>query len=169
LESPVFLKLEYVEDPKKHVVLRGVTEQSLEAFYRNLRQTIQSERAGKEVKQALVFIHGFNVSFEDAARRTAQLMYDLKFKGAPIFYSWPSQRAFLDYAVDETNVEWTVPHLEQFLHEIAANSGAEKIYLIAHSMGNRCLAKVEDSHKPVTSISRSHPHRAGHRCRQFQE
>jgi hypothetical protein len=152
LESPVFLKLEYVEDPTKHVVLRGVTEQSSDAFYRNLRQTIQ--RAGKQVKQALVFVHGFNVSFEGAARRTAQLRYDLKFKGAPIFYSWPSQHAILDYAVDETNVEWTVPHLEQFLHEIAANSGAEKIYLIAHSMGNRCLTNALRRLKMPTSPSR---------------
>ena len=32
--------------------------------------------------------HG--VTFKDAARRTAQMAYDLGFPGAPVFYSWPS-------------------------------------------------------------------------------
>ena len=51
------------------------------AFYELLRQTVnQSAR-----RELFVFIHGFNVSFEDAARRTAQIHYDLKFDGAESF------------------------------------------------------------------------------------
>ena len=34
-------------------------------------------------------------------RRTAQIAYDLKFEGAPIVYSWPSQEGLLSYTVDE--------------------------------------------------------------------
>ena len=37
-------------------------------------------------KDAFVFIHGFNVAFEDAVMRTAQIAYDLGFDGAPILY-----------------------------------------------------------------------------------
>src|SRR5262249_2696270 len=33
----------------------------------------------------------FNVTFEDAVRRRAQIAYDLQFPGTPIRYSWPSQ------------------------------------------------------------------------------
>jgi esterase/lipase superfamily enzyme len=40
-------------------------------------------------KQAFVFVHGFNVSFENALRRTAQIAYDLNFDGAPFLFSWP--------------------------------------------------------------------------------
>ena len=87
-------------------------------------------------------MHGYNVSFEDAARRTAQIAYDLKFDGAPIFFSWPSQAGILEYTVDETNVSWAAPHLLRFLTEVAEQSGAERIHLIAHSMGNRALTSA---------------------------
>ena len=88
------------------------------------------------------FIHGYNVTFEDAARRTAQMSYDMGFSGAPVFYSWPSQGEIADYTVDENTVDWTVPHLKEFLSMVAAESGAQKVHLIAHSMGNRAMTNV---------------------------
>jgi esterase/lipase superfamily enzyme len=90
-------------------------------------------------KKAFVFVHGFDVTFEDAARRTAQLAYDLKFQGVPIFYSWPSRGELAGYPADEATIDWVKPHLKQFLEEVAARSNATSIYLIAHSMGNRAL------------------------------
>ena len=63
----------------------------------------------------------------------------MKFDGAPIFYSWPSQGGLLRYTVDETNAAWTMPNLKQFLLSVAQRSGAESVHLIAHSMGNRPL------------------------------
>ncbi len=109
----------------------------------SLLSVIDDAAAGKtgDYREALVFVHGFSVSFEDAARRTAQLAYDLKFAGAPIFFSWPSrgQLSPLDYTADEESARWAVDDLQRFLQEVAAKSGASKVYLIAHSMGNRCL------------------------------
>ncbi len=138
LESPSILKLEFHENPARHIVLLAVTPLSGEAFYSQLGARLeQSQQRG-----VFVFVHGFNVTFEDAARRTAQIAYDLGFNGAPILYSWPSQGALGEYTVDETNVEWTIPHLKLFLKEIVARSGARTIHLIAHSMGNRALARA---------------------------
>jgi pimeloyl-ACP methyl ester carboxylesterase len=109
----------------------------------SLLNVIDDAAAGKtdDYRQALVFVHGFGVSFEDAARRTAQLAYDLKFDGAPMFFSWPSRGRFspLDYTTDEESARWAVDDLERFLKDIAGRSGASKVYLVAHSMGNRCL------------------------------
>lgn len=138
LESPSVLRLEFREDPQRHVVLLGVHPEPAERFYAELRASVAQSRA----KQALVFIHGYNVGFAEAARRTAQIAYDLKFDGAPIFYSWPSQGKLLSYAVDETNVVWTVPHLKEFLTSVARRSGATSVHLIAHSMGNRALTSA---------------------------
>jgi esterase/lipase superfamily enzyme len=59
--------------------------------------------------------------------------------GAPIFYSWPSNGKTADYFKDETNITWSTPHLEEFLGLIAQKSGAERIHIIAHSMGNRAV------------------------------
>ncbi|HLA85496.1 MAG TPA: alpha/beta hydrolase, partial [Thermoguttaceae bacterium] len=135
LESPSIFKLEFNEDPEKHVVLMKVERQEPDDFYDQLRRRMdESER-----REAFVFVHGYNVTFENAARRTAQLAHDLHFDGAPIFYSWPSQGGLLKYTVDETNVAWTVPHLRQFLFEVAKKTGSKRIHLIAHSMGNRAL------------------------------
>jgi esterase/lipase superfamily enzyme len=135
LESPSILSLEINEDPEKHVVLMGVQRQEPDAFYEQLRQRI----AESQQREAFVFVHGYNVTFENAARRTAQLAHDLKFDGAPIFYSWPSQGGLLQYTVDETNVVWTVPHLKDFLLAVAQKTDAKRVHLIAHSMGNRAL------------------------------
>jgi len=138
LEAPSIFKLDFVKNPTKHVVLMDIEEKDSDAFFSELRNRVELGTS----KDAFVFVHGFNVTFEDAARRTAQLAYDLKFQGAPIFYSWPSQGGLFQYAVDETNVVWTVPHLREFLKEIAAQSGAQSIHLIAHSMGNRALTSA---------------------------
>jgi len=138
VEAPTILRLEVREDPTKHVVLLGAYPQDAAEFYEQLRNRVSSSPK----KDAFVFVHGYNVTFEDAARRTAQMAYDLNFEGAPIFYSWPSQAQLAAYTVDENNVEWTVPHLKEFLMDVAQQSGAESICLIAHSMGNRALTKA---------------------------
>jgi esterase/lipase superfamily enzyme len=102
-----------------------------------------TSRSGQ--RNVLVFIHGFNVTFEEAVRRTAQIAYDLRFDGVPITYSWPSQGSVkpIDYTTDETNVEWTEPHLRRFLVDLRTAVPADvQIDLIAHSMGSRALSKV---------------------------
>jgi len=135
LESPSILRLEFNEDPEKHVVLMKVQREEPDEFYQQLRQRVDQDPR----REAFVFVHGYNVTFENAARRTAQLTHDLHFDGAPIFYSWPSQGGLLQYAVDEENVVWTVPHLKAFLLGVAEKTKARRIHLIAHSMGNRAL------------------------------
>lgn len=138
VERPSIFRLEFSEDPRKHVVLLDVQQETPDEFYSALKAKV----AASPRDEAFVFVHGYNVTFEDAARRTAQLAYDLKFEGAPIFFSWPSQGGLLQYAVDETNVAWAVPHLKEFLVSVARRSGAGSIHLIAHSMGNRALTSA---------------------------
>lgn len=91
---------------------------------------------------ALVFIHGYNNTFEDAARRLGELAYHLKFAGPVLLYSWPSEGSLRKYMVDENNVEWTEPHLQAVLQTLLQHNGAKKVHLLAHSMGNRALTKV---------------------------
>ena len=138
LEEPSILRLEFSSDPEKHVTLMSVDVTKKSRFLNELRSRVNSS----EDKQAFIYIHGYNNSFEYVARRTAQMTYDLAFDGAPIFYSWPSQATFEGYPVDETNVQWTLPHLKSFLKDVAEQSQAESVYLIAHSMGNRALTRA---------------------------
>lgn len=142
LESPSIWRLEFRQNPAKHVVLLALEEHSRETYLSRLAARVRASGS----KAALLFVHGYNVTFEDAARRTAQLHYDLGFDGAPVFYSWPSRGEFAAYPVDETNVQWTHVHLVQFLSEFVAGSDAEHIYVIAHSMGNRAVTRALSSY-----------------------
>ncbi len=138
IEEPSIFKFEWNEDPANHVVLLEIKKHNKDKYFKMLREEISSS----DVKEAFIFIHGYNVTFEDAARRTAQMSFDLKFKGTPVFYSWPSKGATWGYTSDEVDIQWTEPHLKQFLNDFLKTSKADHVYIIAHSMGNRALAKV---------------------------
>jgi esterase/lipase superfamily enzyme len=138
LESPSLLRFEVTEDPQKHVIIRRTLHKPEQEFYAELRDVVSRS----DEDEAFVFIHGYNVSFENAVRRTAQMAYDLKFNGAPVCYSWPSQGELASYTYDESSIDWTAVQLETFLDRLRRDSGARKIHLIAHSMGNRILVQA---------------------------
>lgn len=138
LESPSWIHLEFRPDPNKHVVLLNVNQLGSDPFYRQLSERV----AGSRQKEVVVFVHGFNNSFEEAARKTAQLTWDLRFDGAPILYSWPSRNSLLKYTEDEDTVQWTAFHLRAFLDELVQRIDPKKIHLLAHSMGNRALTSA---------------------------
>jgi esterase/lipase superfamily enzyme len=135
VERPSIWRLEFHADPEKHMILQKVESEQKDLFFREVSGSVSASPA----KDAFVFVHGYNVSFEDAAIRTAQLAYDFGFKGAPIFYSWPSKDSLLGYFADEQSVAETTGNLKQFLQDVADSSGATTVHLIAHSMGNRAL------------------------------
>jgi esterase/lipase superfamily enzyme len=132
IERPSVWKLEFREDPAKHVVLLSVQPLAPAGWRKDVRNSV----AESPDRAALVFVHGFNVDFASAARRTAQMKYDLGFRGAAILYSWPAPS---NYVECEGNAIWTLPHLMEFLTEYVQQSGAQRIHLIAHSMGTRVL------------------------------
>lgn len=146
LERPSLLRFEIREDTSEHVVLHSAVQLDENDFHERLGQTL-SQSAGGEI---LVFIHGYNVDFQSAVRRTAQIAVDLPFRGVPICYSWPSQGKLLGYTVDESNVAWSTPHLKTFLLELSRRSGAQSINVVAHSMGNRAMTSA------VSEISLEH-------------
>jgi len=132
------MRLELGEDETKHVILREVIIQNKDNFFVDMAVTVRASAKAS----AFLFVHGYNVTFEQAARRTGQIAYDLGFDGAPVFYSWPSQGATIAYTVDERNIEWAQQNLKGFLKEFFERSNAQNVYLIAHSMGNRALTRA---------------------------
>jgi esterase/lipase superfamily enzyme len=122
----------------QYVLLDKVTPLEKSEFVRQLHQQISDSR----FKDVFIFVHGYNNTFEDAARRTAQMAYDLDFDGTPMLYSWPSQGSASAYAVDEAAVGISGRRLADFLETVVTLSGAQRIHLIAHSMGNRALIEA---------------------------
>lgn len=137
IERPSYWRLEFSEDPEKHVVLQSVSMQDKATYFDQLANKIAANG-----KSTFLFVHGYNVSFADAARRTAQITFDLRFDGEPVFYSWPSQAETTGYTIDEANIEWAKFNMKNFLKDYLTKSKADDIYLVAHSMGNRGLTKA---------------------------
>jgi len=138
VEEPNWWRFEFSEDPEKHITIASIKELDGDNYFQTIKDSIKNT----DGKNALIFIHGYNVSFEDAAKRTGQMAYDLEFKGIPAFYSWPSQAKVSNYTVDEASIKWSQPHIESFIEDFAAKSGVDNIYLIAHSMGTRGLTNA---------------------------
>jgi esterase/lipase superfamily enzyme len=138
VERPKWYKLEFSEDPKKHVMLLNLETVDKDDFF----SEIKSRAAAEAGSEALIFIHGYNVAFPDAIQRTAQIAFDLDFHGVPIAFSWPSQAALEGYTIDQENAVWSVPHLSQFLVDLQETTDLESIHIIAHSMGTRVLTQA---------------------------
>ncbi len=138
VERPAWFRLEFRESPEKHVAILRLERLPPDGFAARLA----GAAARKPDQEALLFVHGYNVRFAEAVRRTAQLAFDLGGTLVPVCFSWPSAGALLRYAGDRENAEWAVPHLAQFLGEVVARGGARRIHLAAHSLGTLCLCRA---------------------------
>ncbi|OYY60775.1 MAG: hypothetical protein B7Y51_11275 [Burkholderiales bacterium 28-67-8] len=96
-------------------------------------------RARRQAKSALVFVPGFNVSFDAAVQQAAQLASDIDFDGSVFVYAWSSPGVVHRLAADAPAAERATAGLVEFADQIARSSGADKIHLIANGMGNQVL------------------------------
>jgi esterase/lipase superfamily enzyme len=144
-ERPRWWKLQFREDPAKHVVVQSLQELSFSDFGARAKATL--EQGSK--KEVMLFVHGYNVGFGDAVVRTAQIAYDLHFEGLATLYSWPSEGSVPRYVIDETNVAWSRPRFAQFLAMLRDRIGAETVHILAHSMGSRLVAETMASLVPL--------------------
>lgn len=124
-------------NPEKHVILQHLSTQET-AQLLNLMNA--EARFGN--RAVLAYVHGFNTSFEKAARRMGQMAYDLDWQGASFFYSWPSQAVATEYLVDDTTADRSIRVMKQVLADLGSLPDADRIVLIAHSMGTRVLSEA---------------------------
>ena len=129
----------------EYVFLTRITTSGRETFTATLQDAIFYD--GSDA--ILLFVHGFNVAFDEALVRTAQLSHDLSRNesydvGIPVLYSWPSAgNVSLDfYHGDRDRSIKSAPYLEEFLDLITEDIDVDRINIIAHSMGNRLLTKA---------------------------
>ena len=133
IERPKWYRFEFRNDTAKHVFTVASTLLDKAAFF----QGVERDSLPDAPRSALLFVHGYNVSFDAATLRTAQLAYDLNFPGPALLFSWPSQGAAADYPADEDRIAWATHDIEDFIADALANTHLQHLYVIAHSMGNR--------------------------------
>ncbi len=140
---------EEAEDPNKHFTMKDLKSLTRDEFLSVVKARLAASTNYKD--HALVFIHGYNTSFDNAAYRTAQVAYDLKFDGAPFLYSWPSGGSVASYTYDRESVEQARSYLHEFLDLVVKDSGAKSVSIIAHSMGNQLMLDVLRDMRPNTA------------------
>lgn len=91
-----------------------------------------SAATGRDV---LLFVHGYNETFESAARSAAQLSHALEFQGRTALFAWPSGGALLDYGYDRESALWSREGFVQALRALVNNPTVGRVHIVAHSMG----------------------------------
>jgi esterase/lipase superfamily enzyme len=148
VERPWVVKIPYFdvtiyaekEDPKSHFTVKEIKALTKEELLAQVKARLGASKLFKD--QAVVFVHGYNTSFDNALYRTAQIAYDLDFDGATFLYSWPSGGAVASYTYDRESAQASEPYLREFLEMVVKQTGAKQVSIIAHSMGNQPLMDV---------------------------
>jgi esterase/lipase superfamily enzyme len=125
------------DEPLKVVAIEPGSPQSVAADIQFCLKALRSDE-----REVLLFVHGYNVTFESAALRAAQIGRDLFLPGPVAFYSWPSEAHTLRYTADEAMIGITVPKFVAFLQMLLDIPDVQAVNIIAHSMGNRLLHRA---------------------------
>lgn len=149
--------------PQESFKVSNVSSLSEDDFFQAISNALwQDVGTGPTTKDdVVVFIHGYNNSFRFSCVRFAQLVYDTRFEGKPVLFSWPSNggdslmdeiTGIASYGSDGADAKASVNSLAHVLREVAADrrkpEGAPAkrgdIHLIAHSMGCQLLVDALD-------------------------
>jgi esterase/lipase superfamily enzyme len=124
-----------------HKFFRFLTHRSIE----NL-DGIKSSIEAKPHSDILVFVHGFNVKFEEAIARAAQIAYDVKFQGPVLAFTWPAGAGsgLLDSALisrtynqNQANAKATIDTFVEYLQFLSTLNA--RVHIMVHSMGHQIV------------------------------
>jgi esterase/lipase superfamily enzyme len=120
------------------------------------RVDIQAGDAGEQIAQALrgrdslLYVHGYNNTFESAMAEVAQLVPGTGFAGNAVLFSWVSKGGLLDYNHDRESALIARDQLADVLASILNDPFGAKVHIVAHSMGTlvtlEALRSYRDRH-----------------------
>jgi esterase/lipase superfamily enzyme len=121
------------ESPTRHVVLADRSALTPDAFRSELAEAIGNKPADQ--RDVLVYVHGFNTDYDEAAFRLVQVATDAGFRGTQVLFTWPSYRRVLAYGGDREVATASRDALEKLLSDLGRTPGVGRIHVLAHSMG----------------------------------
>lgn len=136
-----------IPDDDRFFSIYSMKDMSRQAFLKSNARALRVDK-----RDVLIYVHGFNNTFEFATLRLAQFVHDIQFPGSPILFSWPSQGSVRNYQTDETMADASIPRLAEVLKTLVLErqSDSAKIHLLAHSLGSRVL--LHAIHKVVLDV-----------------
>jgi esterase/lipase superfamily enzyme len=123
-----------VEDGKP-VVLPD-SKATYETAIRSMQIHLQERLEASKQKDILLYVHGVNTEFNDAALNLADVWHFTGRHGVPIFYSWPAANAgMFGYFKDRESGEFSIYHVKETVRILASTPGLKRLHIIAHSRG----------------------------------
>ncbi len=144
--------LSYRPDPQRDFLVTSSITVDSARFIQRLAADLATTRS----RALLVFVHGYNVSFEDAAVRTAQIVADLNFDGSVVLFSWPSAASATAYVRDQQAARNAGFQLLRILRNHTVAAQPDRVHLLGHSMGVEVVGKALTLTSPADSSPRLH-------------
>jgi esterase/lipase superfamily enzyme len=106
-------------------------------------------------RDVLIYVHGFNQTFEVAALDAVRLSDAIRFRGETMAFSWPSKAGLFDYAYDRESAMWSRDAFERVLDALMASPTIGRIHIVAHSLGTmltlEALRQLHGRHQEATA------------------
>lgn len=121
------------ENPRRHAMLADRTAVAPDPFRQQLAESVAAKP--HDQRDVLVYVHGFNTDYDEAAFRIVQVAADGGFRGTHVLFTWPSYRRVLAYAGDREVATASRDALDRLLTDLGRTPGVGRIHILAHSMG----------------------------------
>ncbi len=116
-----------------------------ETAARALRTEVARRLALSPRKEVVLFVHGFNNSFSEAALTMGEMCHFLGREFVCGIFTWPAgggRGPLFGYSEDYESSVFAVEHLRKAIRTIADTPGLVRIHLLAHSRGTDLLAST---------------------------
>ncbi len=86
-------------------------------------------------KDILIYVHGYNYSFQESLFQAAKVASDGKLSEMPILFSWPSEGSVTGYVADKDAATYARDDLVKLLRDLKRHRAKSHVTLFGHSMG----------------------------------
>ncbi len=88
-------------------------------------------------RDVLVYVHGYDITLDEARFRAAQIVADSGFAGVPVLFTWDSlsRSGLAAYQSDKESATVARDALETLLVDLSRLRSAGRVHVLAHSMG----------------------------------
>lgn len=120
-------------DPRRHFSVLDRRRMDDSEFQSEIAAHV-SGRVGVS-RDILLYVHGFNTSFDEARFRVAQVVADGHFAGVPVLFTWNTRGGLFAYESDKESATVARDALEKLIVDLSRTPGVGRVHILAHSMG----------------------------------
>lgn len=104
---------------------------------RMFRSEINRQLAASNGRDAVIYVHGYNVDFEYPTLVSRELQHFLGYKGVFISYNWPATPSRAAYFRDLETADATRRNLRSLIRFLSEETNVRRVHLIGYSAGSR--------------------------------